>query len=229
MESGHHIVSIDLGFAGEATALAVVKPRSDYFFEQGIEDRPPAYRNYFDVVHLERFAPGAGYPEVVRRTKEICSDRKRLPDFTLLINTSTSGPAPLKLFRERRLYPYAFTILNGPAESWQGETKGAPKRTVIGTALGLLQAEPIRLRFAKGLDLRPALRDELKNFHMKPPRVDTPLEAARENPNDDLVFAMTLAVWWGDGLAWNEEVAERMMPADDYDAAYADIDPIDGY
>ena len=38
MESGHHIVGVDLGFAAEPTALAVVKPNTFYFYKTPHED-----------------------------------------------------------------------------------------------------------------------------------------------------------------------------------------------
>ena len=63
METGHHIVSVDLGFAGEPTALAVVKPVTSYYYDTGAEDSL-ASTNSFDVLHLERFEPGAGYSNV---------------------------------------------------------------------------------------------------------------------------------------------------------------------
>ena len=114
MEHGHHIIALDLGFAGEPTALAVVKPRTEYYFDTPREDSL-AHRNHFEVVHLERFGAGTGYPEIVARTKEIASDRSRILNYTLLANTATSGPAPLTLFTERNLHPDVFVVLNG---SW---------------------------------------------------------------------------------------------------------------
>ena len=79
---------------------------------------------------------------------------------------------------------------------------------------------------AKSLDLAPALIDELRDFKMRPPRIDpNDPESWRDAESDDLVFAVALACWrasrhvpypkikrdrWdqaerkrrGDGLAW---------------------------
>ena len=33
--------------------------------------------------------------------------------------------------------------------------------------------------------------------------------------NSDLVFAVAVAVWWGERLQWNEDIAEQMLVADD--------------
>ena len=208
MEIGHHIISLDLGFADKPTALAAVKPKTDYNAPEGVRRE---VRNHFDVVHLERFEAGVGYPQIVARTKEITSDRERIDDFTLLANIATSGPAPLKLFNERLLYPQTFVVLNGSGEGWKGAAEGVSKRTMIGAAQVMLQAE--RLRIANGLDLGQALFDELLNFRMKPPRTDATVEAIREKPNDDLVFAVSLACWWSDRLVWNEQ--DDTWPDDD--------------
>ncbi len=211
MESGHHIISLDLGFAGEPTALGVVKPRTEYWHRNPL-GRELEHANHFDVVHLERFQASVGYPQVVHRLKAMVSDRKRIPDCTVLVNTSSSGPAPLKLFVERNLLHYPFTVINSAVESWRGQTEAVPKRTIIGVTITLLQAD--RLRISSGLDLGKALFDEMANFRMRAPPADT-IEAMRENPDDDLVFAVALACWWGDRLTWNEEIAEDMLEPED--------------
>ena len=204
MESGHHIISLDLGFAGEPTALAVVKPKTAYRFATAQED-DLAWTNSFDVVHLERFPPSVGFPRVVARTKEIGSDRKRIPDYSLLVNTSSAGPAALKLFEERRLEPRRLMIVNGSVGGRREQVELVPKGAMIGATQVLLQAE--RLRIASALELGSTLRDELLNFRMTPPKVDT-LEAMRENANDDLTFSVALACWWGES-PWSSGVGRN--------------------
>lgn len=49
---------------------------------------------------------------------------------------------------------------------------------------------------AKSLDLAPALIDELRDFKMRPPRIDpNDPESWRDAESDDLVFAVALACW----------------------------------
>ena len=53
--------------------------------------------------------------------------------------------------------------------------------------------ETERLRMAKSLELVPDLLDELREFKMRPPRIDSSdPESWRENEFDDLVFAVGL-------------------------------------
>ena len=118
-------------------------------------------------------------------------------------------------------------MLTGSGEGWQGAAEGVSKRTMIGATQVKLQTE--RLRVAKGLVLGQALFDELLNFRMRQPRTDTSVEAMRENPHDDLIFAVALACWWGDRLTWNERDADRLLPEpEDWDA-YDGRSAIGGY
>ena len=208
MEAGHHVISLDLGFAGEPTALAVIEPTTAYHYATIHEDALDGV-NHFDVRHLERFPPGTPYSEVAARVKEISSDRSQIPHCTVLVNTSSSGEQPLKPFRERNVPLQAHTIVNGDASTWQGQAQGVAKRSIVGATVVALQKD--RLRVARGLELGKALVDELVNFRMKPVTANDPVEAMREGANGDLVFAVALGCWWADRLGWNEEVAERMQ------------------
>lgn len=207
METGRHIISIDLGFAAEPTALAVIEPKTDYRYTLPLEDGIIG-TNSFEVRHLQKFQPGASVSEVADQVKELTSDRGRIPISTVLVNTSSSGPAPLKVFRERNIRLRAHTILNVAAESWTGPTQGVAKRSLIGLTSVLLQDD--RLKVADSLELGKALLNELINFQMKPPKATDPLEAMREGVHGDLVFAVALGCWWGDRFSWEEEKRERM-------------------
>lgn len=208
LSTGHHIISIDLGFAGEPTALTVVEPKTTYRFAGGREDEL-AWVNRFNVVHLERFPPSAGFPRVAARTKEIASDKRRIPDYLLLVNTSSSGPAALKLLEERRLEPRPLMIINGSVSSRRDHVECVPKSAMIGATQVLLQAE--RLRIANGLELGSTLHDELLHFRMTPPRVDMDARVAIEralrlNPH---------CPWWyywlkGWCACWTDEYEEAI-------------------
>ena len=207
MESGHFIISVDLGFAAEPTALAVVEPASRYFYD------PPhstdiGHENSFAVVHLERFPPGTGYPAIVERVREICKDKAKIPEHDLLLNITAVGRPLFQLFRDNKLFVRPFVILNGSAEKWAGPGRAIPKKNLVSTTQIILQSK--RLRVAPKLELGKSLFDDLLAFRMNPPRITDPIEAMRENPNDDLVFAVSLACWWGERRLWNDEDLEDM-------------------
>ena len=207
MESGHFIISVDLGFAAEPTALAVVEPASRYFYD------PPRstninHENTYAVVHLERFSPGTGYPAIVKRVREICTDKARIPEHDLLLNITAVGRPLFQLFRDNKMFARPFVILNGAAEKWSGPARPIAKKNLVSTTQIILQSK--RLRVAPKLELGKLLFDDLLAFRMNPPKITDPIEAMRENPNDDLVFSVSLACWWGERRYWNDEDMTEM-------------------
>ena len=55
---------------------------------------------------------------------------------------------------------------------------------------------PLESPLAEGLDLLPTLKEELRAFKMKPPRIDpNDPESWREGQFDDLIFAVALTAW----------------------------------
>lgn len=227
MDAGTHIISIDLGFAGEPTALAVVTPDTRFFYKDARETMP-GWENSFAVSHLARFPASDSYMNVAMRTKELISSRSHLPRSVVLINTSSSGAEPLRVFKAQNIHFRAFTVLNGEADGWKGETRGVPKRRLV-VAMGLLFQDG-RLKVSNALDLGSAFMSELSNFRMRPATSADPIEAMREGKDSDLVFAVGLACWWGDGLQWNDRQLDRMLAVvDGHDEFDSERDLITGY
>jgi hypothetical protein len=220
LESGYFLVSLDLGLAGEPTALAIVKPASEYFYASPFTCEID-HENSYDVVHLERFGAGVGLPVIVERVGEILDavdqqKRPRIPEHQLLLNITSVGKPALRYFRAQKLPPrQVFTIVNGGAEAWTNGVRTVAKRSIITTALIALQTR--HLRIARKLELGPVLQEELLNFRMNPPKLTDSIEAIREGPNDDLVFAVSIACWWGERYSWNDEDYEQMKPPPDFD------------
>ncbi len=59
-----------------------------------------------------------------------------------------------------------------------------------------------RLKVASGLDLAETLVADLTAFDPKPVARNMDLRGGR---NADLVFALAVALWWGDGLTWGDK------------------------
>ena len=69
-----------------------------------------------------------------------------------------------------------------------------PKIELVGNLQVLYQTE--RLKMASALELVSTLIDELRDFKMRPPRIDpSDPETWREGQFDDLMFAVALAAW----------------------------------
>ena len=207
MEVGHHIVSLSLGTVAEPSALAVVKPR-------------PERETHFDVVWLERFPAGRPIPAMVNRVMEIVEDTRKVRDYTLLLDITSIGRAPLRVFEVRGIFACAIDLTNAESESYTNGVQRVPLRDVIGAAQVVLQTA--RLKVASGLDLAETLVADLIGFDPKPVARDMDLRGGR---NADLVLALAVAVWWGDRFQWDDEMLDRYA-ADDGDY---ERNPISGY
>ena len=88
-------------------------------------------------------------------------------------------------------------VLRDPARSYladQGMAVWVPKVELVGVLR--VAYETKRLRMAKSLELVPDLLNELREFKMRPPRIDAnDPESWRVNEFDDLIFAVGLATW----------------------------------
>ena len=218
MESGDSIISLSLGTVAEPSGLVVVKPWSGLY--------PPAGRalagvgTQFDVIEIDRFPVGRPLPVIVNRVSEIASDRRLNRRAIILLDISSVGPAPLRAFRSRGIYPTAIDLTGADAEGYVNDAQRAPLRDVIGAAQVVLQTA--RLKVAGALDLAKTLVSDLQAFNPKPIARNPDLRGGR---NADLVLALAVALWWGDRLRWDDD----MLSDDDDDDWGQGRSSIDGY
>ncbi len=101
-------------------------------------------------------------------------------------------------------------LTNTAVVEWAGATLRVPLRDAIGAAQVVLQTA--RLKVASGLDLAETLVADLTAFDPKPVARNMDLHGGR---NADLVFALAVALWWGDGLTWGDKwpAVEGLVPA----------------
>ncbi len=191
MEVGHHIVSLSLGTVAEPSALAVVHPR-------------PERETHFDVVWLERFPAGRPIPAMVNRVMEIVEDKRKVRDYTLLLDITSTGRAPLRAFEARGIFAGAIDLTNAESEGYVSGVQRVPLRDVVGAAQVILQTA--RLQVASGLELASTLVTDLIGFDPKPVARDMDLRGGR---NADLVLALAVALWWGDRFQWDDEMCDR--------------------
>ena len=199
MKANHHIVSLSLGTVAEPNALVMVQPRTE-FKESGGDRWSRDSKNYFDVTLIERFPAGRPIPAVVARTCELISDKRLANNYTLLLDITSTGAAPARAFEGRGIYPALVDLTNTAAAEQSGSAMRVPLRDVIGAAQMALQTA--RLKVASGLDLAETLVADLTAFDPKPVARNMDLRGGR---NADLVFALAVAVWWGDNLTWGDK------------------------
>lgn len=214
MESGDSILSLSLGTAAEPSGLIWVKPRSSFWPMDGREPEATwapyvTWENRFDVMGIDRFPVAHPLPAIVNRVSEIASDRQLNQRAIILLDISSVGPAPLRAFQSRGMYPAAIDLTNAGGESSTHAAQHVPLRDVIGAAQAVLQTA--RLRVASGLELAETLVSDLQAFDPKPIARNADLGGGR---NADLVLALAVALWWGDRLTWDDDIQDRMTSAD---------------
>lgn len=202
MQSGSHIVSLSLGNVAEPSGLVVVDPRIN-LLEPNDNDGRRDSENYFDVVWIERFPTGQPIPAVVARVSELVSDKRLAKKCSVLLDITSTGAAPLRVFEGRGLYPTSIELTNSGPEENTSAVKRAPLRDVIGTAQVVLQTS--RLKVASALKLADTLVTDLQAFDPKPVTRGLDLRGGR---NADLVFALAIALWWGDKLTWTTDMSK---------------------
>lgn len=209
MKANHHIVSLSLGTVAEPNALVMVQPRTE-FSEPGGDGWSRDSKNYFDVTWIERFPAGRPIPAVVTRACELISDKRLADNYTLLLDITSTGSAPARAFEGRGIYPALVDLTNTAAAEQASSSLRVPLRDAIGAAQMVLQTA--RLKVASGLELAETLVADLTAFDPKPVARNMDLRGGR---NADLVFALAVALWWGDNLTWGDKwpAAAGLVPA----------------
>ncbi len=199
MKAGKHIISLSLGTVAEPSAVVVVDPRTEFLKR----DR----ENYFNMTHLDRFPAGHPIPAIVASVEEIMSDKRLAKNCLLLLDITSTGEAPERVFESRGLNPKLFDLTNAGLAERSGGVSRVPVRDVIGVAQIVLQTN--RLKGAKDLELAPTLIGDLLSFDYKLATRGNDLRGGR---NSDLVLALSVALWWADELTWGDDPADRAPP-----------------
>ena len=204
MEAGQHIVSLSLGTAAEPSAVAVLEPRTEFERRPKDQNRKRDWENHFDVVHLDRFPAGHPIPAVVTSVSELVSGERLAKNCHLLLDITSTGAAPVRVFESSGLYPESIDLTNTGSEDRSGGVRRVPLRDVIGATQVVLQTR--RLKVAKSLELASTLIGDLQSYD--PKLADRGLDL-RGGRNSDLVLAVAVGLWWADDLMWGDDDAER--------------------
>jgi hypothetical protein len=189
--SKHFTLGLDLGQATDYSALVVCMDISD--------PSTSKYKKTLHLRHLERFQ--LPYPEVVRRVKARMEHPLLAGRAVLAVDGTGVGRGVVDLLKAEmpNLTPnssfYGVLIHGGDKEHLDKGYHRVPKRNLVFGAQVALEQE--RLKFAAGMELLPTLVEELRNFRLKidPRTAHDSYSHWRENQHDDLVLAVSLAVW----------------------------------
>lgn len=199
MQAGRHIISLSLGTVAEPSAVVVVDPRTEFLKR----DR----ENFFNVTHLQRFPAKFPIPAIVTRVEELMSDKRLAKNCHLLLDITSTGEAPLRVFESRGLNPNLFNLTNTGSEERSGGVNRVPVLDVVG--VGQIVVQSNRLKVASGLEQGPALVTDILAYDFKLAERRSDLRGGR---NGDLVLALSVALWWADDLTWGEDPTDRVPP-----------------
>lgn len=205
MNERRFIVAVDLGFASDPTAIAVLE-RSDITtgekrktWKDGRFRFEEQRANTFLLRHLERPPLRTRYPDIVTRLRAIMGHRDLGGAAELVVDATGVGRPVVQLMEQDGLQPIPVLITGGHKETCTEDgTWNVPKRSVV-MSLSVLFHER-RLRVAETMPLVKDLMAELDAFRVKvnARTRNESYEAWREGDHDDLVFAVGLGAWWGE-------------------------------
>jgi hypothetical protein len=185
-------VGIDLGESGNHTAIAAV---------ERVRLEVPKIRQKFRYVvrFLEEYELGIHYPEQIDRLKETLS-HKAFESAAVGADYTGVGRPVIQMMKKQKVHAGLVPILitSGHAATFDKESQGyhVPKRDLVGTLQILLQAELIA--WHQKLPAARKLEKQLSSFKVKITRSKNETFGAEGRDQDDIVLAVSLAVWLGE-------------------------------
>jgi hypothetical protein len=179
-----YYLGMDPAFAPDWSATAMI-------------ELPPDTDNLFELTMLDRFDRGTPYPDQVRAVKRMVGELYELrhEKAAIFLDTTGVGRPLLDLYREAGMPPTGILITGGHVSQVTGDLWCVPKLDLI---MGLVTAlELHRLHVAAGLKFGSIFAAELASFRITVRLSDGKEDVGtwRENQNDDLVFAVAIALW----------------------------------
>ncbi len=188
----HYIMGVSIGTMSQPTAIAIIEQETRVRGNWEIEETGLRLR------HLERISLDMRYPAMVDHIDGLINklkEHEQSNDTDLIIDVTGTGSSVGKLIKASGLKPISVTITAGSGET-EPEHKEwrVSKSELVGGLQVALQSD--RLEMAADLELVPTLVKELQSFKMRAPTInDNDPESWREGQFDDLVFAVSLALW----------------------------------
>lgn len=183
------IAGLDLGQAGDPTALAIAETSVNSL---GV--------SVYQFRHLERVPLGSSYPDIVDLVHERWAQFGLMnTDSLLCVDYTGVGRPVVDLFLRRAEIPIRpITITGGSAVGDNGSGwYTVPKKDLAAVVQILLRRR--RLQVASALKEAATFRKELQNFRVKITTAgNETFESWREGDHDDIVLAAAMPCWLGE-------------------------------
>ncbi len=204
-------IGIDLAQARDATAIAAVDSYSvAEELSADARTRRPRRQKHHELVHLEKLQPGLSYPAQVSAIVcivDALADGDR--SVTLWVDATGVGRPVVDLLRRDCPYPLrAVTITSAAEVVRHGSDLSVPKADLVATLEVVLSTR--RLHVVPNLTLAKDLDAELRSFSYELSATGRPLYEGR-GAHDDLVLALSLAIWAAERGKGSGEACKDMM------------------
>jgi hypothetical protein len=176
-----YFFGVDLGKREDYSALAMIE------YDHGL----------YHLRWLWRWPTGTEYRVVAAHTAEWVA---KLPwgQRALVVDGTGVGDAVVELFKSVRLDPIEVVLTGGKNTTRTGRRWHTPRESLFSVLLVALEQRTLRV--TGKLDLVQTFLAEMDAMPSRPapdPSHDTEAyRAGRQQPHDDLVFAVALACWW---------------------------------
>lgn len=179
-----HLIGIDIGQAHDPTALALIE-----------WDTPTPKDRVYRLRGLHRLPLGTPYTEIPRILSARLKGEPLRGHVAVALDATGVGAPIVDHFRQhiKNVSIYALTITAGNTVTGTGKNPHVPKRDLISTSSLIFEQRRIRIA-ASMRDTQP-LRDELLAYRRNISDRGTDTYAAASGSHDDLVLALSLALW----------------------------------
>lgn len=214
-----YFLGVDFGTQQDFTAIALVKRVPIIKAEQNIAGmiRESDARIEYHLIYLERMDLGTPYTQIVEHIKNITLDEEIKGNVTTVADATGVGLPVIHMMRQARIAPLIpIGIHGGNSVNEKVDGYSVPKRDLVTSLLITVQSR--RLKVAENIDHRQQLIHEMQSFKMKQSASgNDSYEALMEKDHDDLVLALSYAIWYPERTLGSQRVDMKPSYSGDRD------------
>jgi hypothetical protein len=208
------VMGVDLGQSVDPTAICVIE-HCEGVIDEGSEwerhcgltgglglQKKKAER--WRVGHMERLALGTKYGDVVRHVAGLLAAPQLQADPSknqnaceLVIDAGGVGRGVAEMFTDAGLNPMCVQMTGGMKTNWaRKNTWNVPTHELITLLDARINHDRFPLTFSKHLPEGEAFKQEIADFTRSVQAAGRMRYEAREGKHDDMIMAVSMAVWW---------------------------------
>jgi len=186
-------IGVDIGQAVDPTAIVVVE--TGRYEAQFVDDVPEKQHH---IRWIEKVPLGTSYSQVVERIALVAERCELLGPAVIVVDSTGVGRPVVDMLRKRTTTPLRAVTFTGADKVKQSDayTYKVPKRDLVTALEVVLQSR--RLHVVPDCPLQEDLRAELGAFEVNLNARGHDSYDGATGKHDDLVSALSLAIWWAE-------------------------------